>query len=94
MECGDRVYTAPLLKAYNESMVSKTDIDSAAYRVLRGRMLLGLFDDPSQNPYNQIEPSVIGCKKHQELALETARQSMVLLKNQKNFLPLNLKKVK
>lgn len=94
LECGDRVYTAPLLKAYNESMVSKADIDSAAYRVLRGRMLLGLFDDPSQNPYNQIEPSVIGCKKHQELALETARQSMVLLKNQKNFLPLNLKKVK
>ena len=94
LECGDRVYTAPLLKAYNEYMVSEAEIDSAAYRILRGRMLLGLFDDPSQNPYNKIGPSVIGCKEHQELALETARQSMVLLKNQKNFLPLNLKKIK
>lgn len=94
LECGDRVYTSPLLKAYNEYMVSEAEIDSAAYRILRGRMLLGLFDDPSQNPYNKIGPSVIGCKEHQELALETARQSMVLLKNQKNFLPLNLKKIK
>lgn len=94
LECGDRVYTAPLLKAYNEYMVSEAEIDSAAYRILRGRMLLGLFDDPSQNPYNKIEPSVIGCKEHQELALETARQSMVLLKNQKNFLPLNRKKIR
>lgn len=94
LECGDRVYTAPLLKAYNEYMVSEAEIDSAAYHILRGRMLLGLFDDPSQNPYNKIEPSVIGCKEHQELALETARQSMVLLKNQKNFLPLNRKKIR
>ena len=94
LECGDRVYTAPLLKAYNEYMVSEAEIDSAAYHILRGRMLLGLFDDPSQNPYNKIEPSVIGCKEHQELALETARQSMVLLKNQKNVLPLNRKKIR
>lgn len=94
LECGDRVYTAPLLKAYNEYMVSEAEIDSAAYHILRGRMLLGLFDDLSQNPYNKIEPSVIGCKEHQELALETARQSMVLLKNQKNFLPLNRKKIR
>jgi len=94
LECGDRVYTAPLLKAYNEYMVSEAEIDSAAYHILRGRMLLGLFDDPLQNPYNKIEPSVIGCKEHQELALETARQSMVLLKNQKNFLPLNRKKIR
>ena len=48
--------------------------------------MLGLFDAPSQNPYNQIEPSVVGCKAHQDLALEAARQSMVLLKNKDNFL--------
>lgn len=94
LECGNRVYGEGLLNAYKKYMVSDADIDSVAYRVLRGRMLLGLFDDPSLNPYNKIEPSVIGCKKHQEMALETARQSMVLLKNEKNFLPLNLKKIK
>ena len=94
LECGNKVYGEGLLRAYRESMVSEADIDSAAYHLLRGRMLLGLFDDPSQNPYNQIEPSVVGCKAHQELALEAARQSMVLLKNEAGFLPLNPKKIK
>lgn len=94
LECGNRVYGDGLLNAYKQYMVSEAEIDSVAYRVIRGRMLLGLFDDPSLNPYNQIEPSVIGCQKHQELALETARQSMVLLKNEKNCLPLNLKKIR
>ena len=94
LECGNQVYGEGLLKAYRQYMVSEADIDSAAYRILRGRMMLGLFDDPSQNPYNQIEPSVVGCKAHRDLALEAARQSMVLLKNKDNFLPLNPKKVK
>ena len=58
------MYGEGLLKAYRQYMVSEADIDSAAYRILRGRMMLGLFDDPSQNPYNQIEPSVVGCKAH------------------------------
>ncbi len=94
LECGNQVYGEGLLKAYRQYMVSEADIDSAAYRILRGRMMLGLFDAPSQNPYNQIEPSVVGCKAHRDLALEAARQSMVLLKNKDNFLPLNPKKVK
>lgn len=94
LECGNQVYGEGLLEAYRQYMVSEADIDSAAYRVLRGRMMLGLFDDPAQNPYNRIEPSVVGCKAHQELALEAARQSMVLLKNKDGFLPLDPKKVK
>jgi hypothetical protein len=46
----------PLLNAYNQYMVSQADIDSAAYRVLRARMKLGLFDDPDHNPYSKISP--------------------------------------
>lgn len=94
MECGDQVYINGLKNAYKEYMVNDADIDSAAYRVLRGRMLLGLFDDPKLNPYNKISPSVVGSKKHQALALEAAKQSLVLLKNEKNTLPINTKKVK
>ena len=94
LECGDDVYTQPLLNAYNQHMISQADIDSAAYRVLRARMLLGLFDDPSLNPYNKISPSVVGSEKHRELALESARQSIVLMKNKNNTLPMNPKKVK
>ena len=94
LECGDNVYIRPLLNAYKQYMVSDADIDSAAYRVLRARMRLGLFDDPANNPYNKIPPSVVGSPEHKELALEAARQSIVLLKNNKNTLPINTKKVK
>lgn len=94
LECGDDVYMQPLLNAYNQYMVSQADIDSAAYRVLRARMHLGLFDNPDLNPYNKISPSVVGCEKHKQLALESARQSIVLLKNKNNTLPMNPKKVK
>ncbi|WP_455498115.1 glycoside hydrolase family 3 C-terminal domain-containing protein [Coprobacter sp.] len=93
LECGDNVYVSPLLNAYNRGMVTLGDIDSAAYRVLRGRMRLGLFDDPQKNPYNKISPTVVGCEKHKELALEAARQSLVLLKNDKNALPIDLEKI-
>ena len=94
LECGDDVYMEPLINAFNQYMVSEADIDSAAYRVLRSRMHLGFFDDPALNPYSKIPVTVIGSEEHKELALESARQSIVLLKNSKNTLPLNTKKVK
>lgn len=94
LECGDDVYMEPLLNAYRLGMVSDADIDSAAYHVLRARMRLGLFDDPEHNPYNRISPSVVGSPAHKELALEAARQSIVLLKNEKNMLPLDMNKIK
>ena len=93
LECGDDIYMQPLQKAYQLGMVSKQNIDSAAYRVIRARMQLGLFDNPLHNPYNKISPSVIGSAGHKKLALEAARQSMVLLKNQGNLLPINLEQV-
>ena len=93
LECGDDVYKQPLLNAYNLGMISRADIDTAAFRVLRARMKLGLFDDPSLNPYNKLSPSIVGSPEHKALALEAARQSMVLLKNN-GLLPINLNKVK
>lgn len=94
LECGDEVYIEPLLNAYKQEMVSIADIDSAAYHILRARMKLGLFDNPENNPYNKLSPSIVGSTKHKELALKAARQSIVLLKNQKNTLPLNANKIK
>ena len=94
LECGNNIYKQPLLNAYKQGMVSLADIDSAAYHVLRGRMKLGLFDDPEKNPYNHLDPSIVGSPKHKALALEAARQSIVLLKNQNNMLPVNRKKIR
>jgi beta-glucosidase len=94
LECGDNVYMEPLLNAYKQRMVSDADIDSAAYHVLSARMRLGLFDDPTHNPYNRLPPSTVGSPEHQALALEAARQSIVLLKNENKTLPIDRKKVK
>jgi beta-glucosidase len=94
LECGDDVYKQPLINAYKLGMVSIADIDTAAYRILKVRMQLGLFDDPSLNPYNNLSPAVIGSAKHKALALEAAKESIVLLKNDRHLLPINIKKIK
>ena len=93
LECGDDVYDEYLLNAYKQYMVSDADIDSAACHVLAARMKLGMFDSKERNPYARISPSVIGSKDHQ-VALDAARECIVLLKNQKNMLPLNVDKLK
>ncbi|MCG9793167.1 glycoside hydrolase family 3 protein [Flavobacterium algicola] len=94
LECGNDIYADHLLLAYNKGLVSATSIDQAAARVLTARFKLGIFDSTDRNPYTKILPDVIGSQKHQELALETARQSIVLLKNKNNILPLNSNKIK
>jgi beta-glucosidase len=83
-----------LPKAYNMGKVTESEINSAAFRVLRARFKLGMFDDPSLNPYTKISPSVIGNPEHQNLSLVTAQQSIVLLKNSSNLLPLNRNNIK
>ena len=94
LECGDDVYDEYLLNAYKQYMVSDADIDSTACHVLTARMKLGLFDGTERNPYTRISPSVIGSKEHQQIALDAARECIVLLKNKNNMLPLNVNKVK
>jgi beta-glucosidase len=94
LECGDDIFMQPLLNAVKSGDVKISEIDTAVYRVLRARMQLGLFDDPSKNPYNKISADVIGSKKHHALALQAARESMVLLKNENHFLPFNQKNIK
>jgi beta-glucosidase len=92
LECGDCM-PKNLYSALQKGLVTEQDIKNAAFHVLRARFKLGIFDDFSLVPYNKIPASMVGDKKHQELALETARQSIVLLKN-KGILPLNPKKIK
>jgi len=89
LECGDDVYKNSLLVAYKNGIVEEKYINQATRRMLMMRFRLGLFDPPKDNPYAEISPDVIGSKKHQDIALQTARESIVLLKNAKNTLPLN-----
>ena len=94
LECGDYYYIKPLKKAYKLGMVKDEDIDRAARRILTARMRLGIFDSGKDNPYTKISPDVIGSEEHQALALEMAKEAIVLLKNEKNMLPLRKGKVR
>jgi len=77
-----------LLKAHEEGLISEQEIDRALARLLRARFRLGMFDPPERVPYAQISFDVIECPDHKALALEAARQSVVLLKNKGKLLPL------
>jgi len=94
LECGDDVYRDYLQEAYKKGLVEKSSINRAAYRVLESRFKLGIFDPAELNPYTKISPDVIGSEKHQSIALETTRESIVLLKNESDILPLQKNSIK
>lgn len=94
LECGNDIYAKHLLSAYKKGLVSEENIDKATVKVLTARFKLGVFDSTENNPYTKISPDVIGSKKHQDLALEASRESMVLLKNENNILPLDVNALK
>lgn len=74
-------------------MVSDADIDSAACHVLAARMKLGMFDSKERNPYARISPSVIGSKDHQQVALDAARECIVLLKKSEKYASIECRQV-
>ncbi|GGG63088.1 glycosyl hydrolase [Edaphobacter dinghuensis] len=72
------------------------DVNRALARVLTVGFRLGAFDPPTENPYTKIPASVIRSNEHLQLSLQTALESMTLLTNHHNFLPIkkeNLKRV-
>jgi len=87
--CSGGTYKA-LPDALKRGLLAEHDIDTALRRVLRLRFLLGQFDPPELVPYRSIPPSEIDSPAHDALALEAARQSLVLLKND-GLLPLDIK---
>ena len=70
-------------------LISEEAIDQAVKRLFRARFRLGMFDPPESVPYAQIPYEVNDSPEHRALALRTARESIVLLKNEGHFLPLN-----
>lgn len=90
----DREYMEYIPAAVKKGLLSEERLNDALYRVMRNRFLLGEFDPPAMVPYSNISPDVIGSPKHRQLALKTAQQSMVLLKNQGQLLPLDKNSIK
>ncbi len=75
-------------EAVKHGLLPEKKLDESISRLLRARFMLGMFDPPDQVPYTKIPMEVVDSRAHQDLALEAARKSMVLLKNEGNALPL------
>jgi len=75
-------------EAIRRGLITEEVVDRALERVLLTRFKLGMFDPPQDVPFASIPENVIGCDKHRELAYQTAVESIVLLKNKKNILPI------
>jgi beta-glucosidase len=86
-------YMKPLIENVEEGRVSMETIDRAVRRVLWQKFRLGLFENRLADPERAIR--TIHAKEHQDLALRVAHEGIVLLKNEKNLLPLkkNLKSI-
>jgi len=81
-----------LLELVKEGKVKQADIDAAVYQILLLKFQLGLFENPYVDLNNAINISKE--PKSRELALKAAHESIVLLKNEKNLLPLQKDKYK
>jgi len=72
--------------------LKEKQLDDLVGPMLYWKFKLGLFDDPYVDP-DEAE-RIVGCDAHRELARESAREAITLLKNEGNLAPLNLKKIK
>ncbi|MCU0379036.1 MAG: glycoside hydrolase family 3 C-terminal domain-containing protein [Bacteroidales bacterium] len=86
LECG--VDYRHLMEAYGRGLVTEADIDRAVTRVMTARFRLGMFDPDTIVEYAQIPYTVNGSDYNRSLARRASQESIVLLKNEKGFLPL------
>lgn len=77
-----------LIQAVKDGLISEAEIDIAVKRLMTARFRLGMFDPPEMVRYAQIPFSENDSAAHRELALQSARESLVLLKNDNRTLPL------
>jgi beta-glucosidase len=84
----DKEFETNIPLAVKRGLLTTQDVDRALTRVLRVGFRLGAFDPPESSPYNSIPMSVVRSPEHLELALKTAEESITLLSNRNNFLPL------
>lgn len=87
LNCGPTFETLP--EALGAGLIDEAVVDSALARLLRVRFRLGMFDPPERVPYTAIPYDVVDSEAHRALALEAARKSIVLLKNEDGLLPLS-----
>src|SRR5215212_1622204 len=92
VDCGNVAYKT-LTTAVKQNKITEQQLDISLKRLFMIRFRLGMFDPPSSVKFAQTAESVLEAEAHQAHSLKMAQQSIVLLKNQNNTLPLS-KKIK
>ena len=90
LECGFAPGLAfrALADAVKQNLVTEADIDTSLRRLFTARLQLGMFDPPESYAYGRIPFSEVGSPAHRAIALQAARESIVLLRNERRMLPL------
>lgn len=88
MDMTSPIYARNLKRLVQEGKLPERWIDESAWRVLRLKNRLGLFERPFKDADEETEKEVILCPAHRQAARECAERSFVLLKNEENMLPL------
>ncbi len=89
LDCG-AFYSNYTQRALNSGTIVESDIDQSVIRNFDILVRLGYFDPPESQPYRQIPKSAVDTPASRQFTLESAQQSMVLLKNSNKALPLNM----
>lgn len=89
VECGFDYAYKSIPDAVKRGLITEKEVDKHVVRLLEGRFDLGEMDDPKLVEWSKIPSSVLESKEHLDIALNMARQSMVLLQNKNNILPLS-----
>lgn len=87
LECGMSFMS--LVGGVKDGLIKESDIDIVLRRVLKSRFELGMFDPAEMLPWANLGEDVISSESNDRLAVQSARESMVLLKNDNNVLPLS-----
>ena len=87
LECG-KVFMS-LVEGLKKGLVKESDLDEHLRKTLMGRFELGMFDPAEMLPWANLGPEVISSEKNNAMATQAARESMVLLENKGNVLPLS-----
>ncbi len=78
-----------VIKAINQKLLTEKEVDQRLFELLRTEFKLGFYDDPNQIPFHTYGVDSVHNEAHVALSRKVAQQSMVLLKNDHNLLPLN-----
>ena len=89
VECGFNYAYKSLPEAVRRGLISEAEVDKHVLRLLEGRFDLGEMDDPSLVEWSKIPYSAMSTKASANISLDMARQTIVLLQNKGNVLPLS-----